>query len=140
MAREPKDQPRGLDRTRALMLGALVIVATVGAIQLLSGDDAAPDPDEGFVDEGVVEISPVLPSNAIVSASWRTEEERERSLDAAAEAEEAKSESQLDQVGFGDEAEKRDTYDKSVEETVRGIEGLGVYVAPNKPDEPKKKK
>ena len=98
-----------------------------------SGDDAAdetqaaPEP----ADEAVVEVTPLLPSRAITAASWRDEYNTDpRQAAAEAEAEEAESASLLDGVEFGDEGDKRRRYEKSVEKTVSGIQGLGVYVAP----------
>ncbi|MHC4576954.1 MAG: hypothetical protein ACYTFD_20500 [Planctomycetota bacterium] len=125
-------------RTRALLLGALVVAVTFGAIQLLSGED----PEEAAAaqeaaDDGVVEVAPVVPTEAIVSASWRTEEERRRAEDAVVEDEDA---SLLEGVVFGKAGEKRERYEKSVEEMVDDVEGLGVYVAPADHEEDEGKK
>ncbi|MHC4817973.1 MAG: hypothetical protein ACYTF8_07955 [Planctomycetota bacterium] len=139
-----KKASSGMGQTRALLLGVLVVLGTIGVILSFSGDDAAdetqaaPEP----ADEAVVEVTPLLPSRAITAASWRDEFNTDpRQAAAEAEAEEAESASLLDGVEFGDAGDKRRRYEKSVEKTVSGIQGLGVYVAPESDvDESKKKK
>jgi hypothetical protein len=130
-----------MGQTRALLLGVLVVLATIGVVLTFSGDDAAdetlavPEP----ADDAAVEVSPLLPSRAITAASWRDDEFRQAVADA--EAGEGESTSLFDGVEFGDEGDKRRRYEKSVEKTVGDIQGLGVYVAPETDvDEPKKKK
>jgi hypothetical protein len=117
------------------------VLATIGVIVTVSGDKAADKPQAApeAADEAVVEVTPLLPSQAITSASWHdSEDARQAAVDA--EAEQAESTSLLDGVEFGDEGDKRRRYEKSVEETVSDIQGLGVYVAPETDvDKPKKK-
>lgn len=133
-----------MGKTRALLLGVLVVLATVAVISTFSAEgptdesQAAPEP----ADEAVVEVTPLLPTRAITSASWRDEADADsRQAAAGAEDEEPESGSLLDGVDFGDEGDKRRAYEKSVEKTVKDIEGLGVYVAPESDvDEPEKKK
>lgn len=130
-----------MGKTRALLLGVLVVLATVAVISTFGGDEVADEnatSSQETADEAVVEVSPLIPSNAITSASWRTEDDpREAAAPEAADEDEPTS--LLDQVGF--ESDKRRRYEKSVEKTVSNIEGLGVYVAPETDvDEPEKKK
>jgi hypothetical protein len=74
-------------------------------------------------------------------ASWHSAEQA-RDDDRAAEDEAAAgTDSVLDKVEWGEDEGRRD-YDKSVEQTVKDIDGLGVYIAPadgKKPAEPPKK-
>jgi hypothetical protein len=132
-----------MGQTRALLLGVLVVLGTIGVIMTFSGDDAvdetntAPEP----ADEAVVEVTPLLPSRAITAASWR-DGSNPRQAAAEAEVEAAREPtSLLDSVEWGDEGDKRRRYEKSVEKTVGDIQGLGVYIAPETDaDEPKSKK
>jgi len=130
-----------MGKSRALLLGVLVVLATIGVISTLGGDDA---PDENVttpeaVDEAVVEVTPLLPSKAITAASWHDEDNSRQAAADAAAADEGESTSLLDGVDFGDDKSRR--YEKSVEKTVSDIQGLGVYVAPETDvDEPEKKK
>jgi hypothetical protein len=132
-----------MGKTRALLLGVLVVLATVAVISTFGGNDVAdenvagPEPAE----DAVVEVTPLIPSNAITSASWRNgDDPRQAAADPEAAGEdEGESTSILDQVGF--ENDNRRRYEKSVEKTVSDIKGLGVYVAPETDvDEPEKKK
>jgi hypothetical protein len=132
--------------TRALLLGVMVVVATVAVISTFSREEPVDESTTApeAVDEAVVEVTPLLPTGAIKAASWHDgSDPRQAAVDAEAEAEaEASAPSLLDDVGFG-EHDKRRRYEKSVEKTVSGIEGLGVYVAPqedaDKPDKKKKR-
>jgi hypothetical protein len=134
-----------MGQTRALLLGVLVALGTIGIILSFGSDDAADEavtPQEA-PEDAVVEVNPMLPSRAITSASWRDgSDPRQAAADAeAAAADEGESTSMLDGVDFGGEGDKRRRYEKSVEKTVGEIEGLGVYIAPETDvDEPKKKK
>lgn len=132
-----------MGKTRALLLGVLVVLATIAVISTLGGDDAvdenATTPEAA--DEAVVEVTPLLPSKAITAASWHDgDDPRQAAANAEAEErDEGESTSLLDRVEFGDD--KRRKYEKSVEKTVSNIEGLGVYVAPETDvDKSKKKK
>ena len=117
----------GLGKGRAALLALLVIAAVAGAIHFTGGADEEPAPKE-FVDDDVVEVAPLVPASRMSGASWRSAEQVRE--DRAAEDEAAEEgESVLDTVEWGEDEESR-TYDKSVEETVREIDGLGVYVAP----------
>lgn len=117
----------GIGKGRAALLALLVIASLAGAIHFMSGADEEPAPKE-FVDDDVVEVAPLVPASRMSGASWRSAEqvrEDRAAEDAAAE----EGESVLDTVEWGEDEESR-AYDKSVEETVREIDGLGVYVAP----------
>jgi hypothetical protein len=73
-------------------------------------------------------------------ASWRSAEQvREDRAAAAASAPES-GESVFDNHEWAEDDESR-AYDRSVAETVKDIEGLGIYVAPaeDAPKEPAKK-
>ena len=131
-----------MGQTRALLLCVLVVLGTIGVILAFSGDDAA---DETLapeaVDEEVIEVSPLIPSRAMTAASWRDGDNSRQAAVDDAEAKASESTSLFDGVEFGDEDDKRRRYEKSVEKTVAGIQGLGVYVAPETDvDEPEKKK
>jgi hypothetical protein len=116
-----------LGKGRALLLGLLVIVGVVGAIQLAGGSDGEPTLPDDFIDDDVVEVSPLVPAGNMTNASWRTAEQVRE--DRVVEEEQDDGESILEQVQWGEDDNRR-AYDKSVEETVREIDGLGVYVAP----------
>jgi hypothetical protein len=114
----------GMGKRRAALLALLVIAAVAGAIHFTGSDDK-PVAKE-FVDDDVVEVAPVVPAAHMSGASWRSAEQVRE--DRAAEDEEA-TESVLDKVEWGEDETSR-AYDKSVEDTVREIDGLGVYIAP----------
>ena len=124
----------GMDKRRAILLTLFVVVAIGAAIHLASGsDEPAAMPDE-FVDEDVVELSPLIPTGNMTSASWRTAEQvREDRAAEDLEAEEGGGDSIFDDVEWGEDEERRE-FDKTVEETVREIDGLGVYIAPPEKD------
>ncbi len=117
----------GIGKGRAALLALLVIAGIAGAIHFASGSEDAPAPKE-FVDDDVVEVAPLVPANRMSGVSWRSSEQVRE--ERAAEDEAATGgESVLDKVEWGEDDESR-AYDKSVEETVREIDGLGIYVAP----------
>jgi hypothetical protein len=132
-----------MGQTRALLLGVLVVLGTIGVILTFSGDDAADETNAAQepADEAVVEVTPLLPSEAITAASWH-DGSNPRQAAAEEEAEAARvPTSLLDSVEWGDEGDKRRRYEKSVEKTVSDIQGLGVYIAPETDaDESKTKK
>jgi len=134
---QENDQPQGLDKRRALLLAILVVVITGAVIFLLSGGESKQPAEAVEVDDGVVEVSPVLPTGNISSASWRSAEQRRADLEAE-QAEDTGTTSILDQVKWGED-EKQRRYDKSVEKTVHDIQGLGIYVAPLEDGEKDKK-
>lgn len=119
-------EPTGIGRGRAVLLALLVIAGVAGAIHFVGGSGDAPAPRE-YVDDDVVEVAPLVPASRMTGASWRSAKQVRQ--DRAAEDEDAPGESVLDQVQWGDDDVSR-AYDKSVEDTVRDIDGLGVYVAP----------
>ncbi len=121
-----KQDLTGTGKSRTVLLGLLVIAGVAGAIHFLGGSETKPVPKE-FVDDDVVEVAPLVPASRMSGASWRSAEQVRQ--DRAAEEEEAAGESVFDQVEWDENSEGR-AYDKSVEETVRDIDGLGVYVAP----------
>jgi len=125
---QEKDQPQGLGKSRALLLAALVVVVTAAAIHFVGGSGSEKPAQATEVDDGVVEVSPVLPAGNISSASWRSAEQR-RVDQAAEQAEDGGSTSILEQVRWSED-EKQHRYDKSIEKTVSDIQGLGIYVAP----------
>jgi hypothetical protein len=126
---------RGLGKGRALLLGLLVIVAVVGAIQLAAGPTEERTMPDEFVDDDIVEVAPLVPTGNLTGASWRTAEQVR--AERAAQDEEGGGESVFEHVQWGEDDDLR-AYDKSVEQTVREIDGLGVYVAPA--ETPAKKK
>lgn len=117
----------GIGKGRAALLALLVIAAVFGAIHFTGGAEEAPAPKE-FVDDDVVEVAPLVPASRMSGASWRSAEQVREDRAAEDEAD-LEGESVLDKVEWGEDDESR-AYDKSVEETVREIDGLGVYVAP----------
>ena len=73
----------------------------------------------------------------MTGASWRSAEQVREDRAAEDEAGGDAGESIFDQVQW-DADDKDRAYDKSVEQTVKDIDGLGIYVAPA--DSAKKKK
>ena len=126
----------GLGKTRALLLGAFVVVVTGAAMFLMGGEDKDGQAAPEAADDGVVIVSPAVPTANMVSASWRTGEQREKDAAVAEETEE-ETESLLDTIEWADDDGRRE-YEKSIERTMSEIHGLGVYVAPL--DEDKKNK
>lgn len=126
----------GIGKGRAVLLALLVIAGIAGAIHFAGGSKDQPAPKE-FVDDDVVEVAPLVPANRMSGASWRSSEQVREDREAEDEAA-VGGESVLDKVEWAEDDESR-AYDKSVEETVREIDGLGVYVAPaDATKEPKK--
>jgi hypothetical protein len=121
-----KQEPTGTGKTRTALLALLVIAGVAGAIHFLGGSEEKPAPKE-FVDDDVVEVAPLVPASRMSGASWRSAEQVREDRAAEDEAADEAGESVLDQVEWDDEDR---AYDKSVEETVKDIDGLGVYVAP----------
>jgi hypothetical protein len=123
-----KQEPTGTGKTRTALLALLVIAGVAGAIHFLGGPEEK-SPQKEFVDDDVVEVSPLVPASRMSGASWRSAEQVRE--DRAAEDSEAgdSGESILDKVEWDDDGQSR-AYDKSVEDTVKDIDGLGVYVAP----------
>jgi hypothetical protein len=117
----------GIGKGRAALLALLVITAVAGAIHLGSGSSEEPAPKEYVVDD-VVEVAPLVPASRMSGVSGRSAEQVRE--DRAAEDEAAVAgDSVFDKMEWAEDDASR-AYDKSVEETVRDIEGLGVYVAP----------
>ena len=123
----------GIGKGRAALLALLVIAGIVGAIHFMGGSKEEQAPKE-YVDDDVVEVAPLVPANRMSGTSWRSAEQVREDREAEDEAS-AAGESVLDKIEWGADDESR-AYDKSVEETVREIDGLGVYVAPS--EQPKK--
>ncbi|MCK6461632.1 MAG: hypothetical protein L6Q95_17255 [Planctomycetes bacterium] len=121
-----KQEPTGTGKTRTALLALLVIAGVAGAIHFLGGSEEKPAPKE-FVDDDVVEVAPLVPASRMSGASWRSAEQARDDRAAEEEAADDAGESVLEQVEWDDEDR---AYDKSVEETVKDIDGLGVYVAP----------
>jgi hypothetical protein len=120
----------GLGARKALLLGGLVVVATCGAILLFGGGAAAEAPSDEpvVVEEEVLEVHPLVPEGAIKSASWHkagAEPEHGHDPDAA-----GATTSLIEASGLGKDDEKDERARKSLEEVVRKVNGLGVYVAP----------
>jgi hypothetical protein len=132
-----KQAPEGTGKMRSVLLAVLVIAGVAGAIHFVGGSEGKPAPKE-YVDDDVVEVAPVVPAGKMSGASWHSAEQVRE--DRAAEEEEgaAHGESILDNVQWSED-EKDRAYDKSVEETVKDIDGLGVYVAPADKKAPAKK-
>ena len=117
----------GIGKGRAALLALLVITAVAGAIHLGSGSNESPPPKE-YIDDDVVEVAPLVPASRMSGASWRSAEQVREDRAAVDEAAVA-GDSVFDAMEWAEDDAGR-AYDKSVEETVRDIEGLGVYVAP----------
>jgi hypothetical protein len=131
-----KQEPTGTGKTRTALLALLVIAGVAGAIHFAGGSDEKAPPKE-YVDDDVVEVAPLVPAGRLSGASWRSAEQIREDRAAEDEADGGAGESILDQVEWDSDTKDR-AYDKSVEETVKDIDGLGVYVAPA--DDAKKKK
>jgi hypothetical protein len=123
-----KQEPTGTGKSRTALLALLVIAGVAGAIHFMGGSDEKA-PQKEFVDDDVVEVAPLVPASRMSGASWRSAEQVRE--DRAAEEEETADESGESILNLveGDDGEGR-AYDKSVEDTVKDIDGLGVYVAP----------
>ncbi len=117
----------GIGKGRAALLALLVVAGIAGAIHFAGGSKDEPAPKE-YVDDDVVEVAPLVPASRMSGVSWRSSEQVREDREAEDEAA-VGGESVLDQVQWGEDDASR-AYDKSVEETVREIDGLGVYVAP----------
>ncbi len=129
----------GMNRTRALLLAAFVLVATGAGILVLGGDDEAEEePVLAPQAEEVIEVTPLLPSGALKSASWHEAGGREAA--AAEELEEGDGTmSLIEEYGSElGESEQDRRFRRSLEDMVSDIHGLGVYVAPAEEDEKKK--
>lgn len=118
------------------MLGLVVIAATGVALLLLRGKGGEPDGAQASrapaaPEAEVLEVAPVAGHGRIVSASWRTDNEageRPHEDDAAASLFR-----DVDLSSVGEEAERRKSFEESLGETAKDLQGLGVYVAPEKP-------
>ncbi|MEM8885538.1 MAG: hypothetical protein AAGD14_15845 [Planctomycetota bacterium] len=113
-----------------LLLGALIIAATVGGMIWVSGGDdetEAQASENKPVDENVIEVEPMVPQGRIASASWRTGET------ATPSESEAETVSLLDSVEWGNLNGSDDARKKRNEESLRKamsqLNGLGVVVA-----------
>jgi len=126
-----------MDKRRAILLTLFVVVAIGAAIHLAGGSEEPSTMPEEFVDEDVVEVSPLVPTGSMTSASWRSAEQvrEDREAEDLAVEENGAGESLLEQVEWGDDQARRE-YDRTVEKTVAEIDGLGVYIAP--PEKAKK--
>lgn len=139
MARRPEPEKK----SRFWLPALLVVVATAGAVILIGGGDSEGDPSTAAtepVQDEVLEIQPMVPRGKLMDASWRTE--KGATPDPQPEEDEFsaffKGEENLDP--FGDEARGRKRADEALKETVRDIQGLGVYVAPEPAEERKEEK
>jgi hypothetical protein len=120
-------EPTGIGKKRAALLALLVISVIAGAIHFAGRSEEAPPPKE-YVDDDIVEVAPLVPASRMSGVSWRSAEQvrEDRAVEAATLPE---SESVFDKVEWAEDDESR-AYDRSVAETVKDIQGLGVYVAP----------
>ncbi len=110
---------------KTAILGLLVVAATVAAIVLLRKEGDSEGGAGGAAAKAAepVEIAPLVPHGRITSNSWST------SADGPEEDE--GDESDLDLVSHHDrDREEEARAAKSLEATVREVEGLGVYIAP----------
>lgn len=134
-----KTEVQGTGMSTTLLLAVLVIAATAGVMMLVrparDDDGAAGGASKGTAAEPL-EIMPLVSSGRIAESSW-SNSNRERPVSLAEE-----DASPLDLVSMPDsDREEEERARKSLEETVRNIEGLGIYVAPTEPantNEPKK--
>ena len=134
---EPKE------KSRFWLPALLVVVATTGAVILVGGGDSEGEPTTAVtepVPDDVLEIQPMVPRGKLMDASWRKGDGAEP--DPQPEEDEFaaffKGEENLDP--FGEEARGRQRADEALKETVRDIQGLGVYVAPEPAEEQKEEK
>jgi len=127
-------------RTRLLLLSLFVVVGTGGAIMLLGGGEEAPAAGKGpDLDQEVIEITPLVPAESLAGASWH---QRDSGARVRKPDKDAGSTSLLDDYEFhrGDEGERKERYEKSLEEKMNAIHGLGVYAAPAEKKPAKKAK
>ena len=122
----------GLGARKALLLGGLVVVATCGAILLFGAGAAAEAPADQpiVVEEEVLEVHPLVPQGAIRSASWHTDGGVEPPPSHDPDASGGETTSLIEASGLGQDDERDARARKSLEEVVRRVNGLGVYVAP----------
>lgn len=123
-----KTEVQGTGMRTTLLLAVLVIAATAGVMMLVrpatDGEGADGGASKGVAAEPL-EIMPLVSSGSIAESSW-SNSNRERPADRMGE-----EASPLDLVSMPDsDREEEERAKKSLEETVRNIEGLGIYVAP----------
>ncbi len=109
---------------KTLILGSVVVAATVAAMLLLRKDEGEVGGAGGAAagaEAEPLEIAPLVPHGRITEASWAT----------SARTPDDEPDSALDLVTEHDrDREQEVRANASLEETVRPIEGLGVYIAP----------
>ena len=114
---------------RVLLLALLGIAAVAGVIAWPGGSseaDAAAPASKAPATETTFEIKPVLMRGTIASASWR-----DGPADATRVEDEQDSSARRNPLWEDARAtERREKYERSIEDTVAPLEGLGVYVAP----------
>ncbi len=128
-------EQQGMDGKRGMLLGVLVVAAVAGGMIWLGGQEKPEAPKaDVVVDDGEIEVVPLMNENSLASASWHRGQGRsEAAAQAETEKEESESVSLLDKVEFETDGSTRTA--KSLEKVVSEIHGLGVYVAPAEPDE-----
>jgi len=127
-------QATGTGKSRTILLALFVVAFVAGGIHLLGSSEEKTAPKE-YIDDDVVEVQPLVPASHMSGASWRSADQVRDDRAADEEASDA-GESVFDHVQWGEDDEER-AYDKSIENTVKDIDGLGIYVAPA--DQGKKK-
>jgi hypothetical protein len=127
-------------KSRFWLPALLVVVATVGAVSWIGGGETATEPPAASEPEqdDVLEIQPLIPKGKLVDASWHTGESATLDPEEDEFAAFFQGEENLDP--FGDEARHRERADAALKETVRDIQGLGVYVAAEAPEENEEQK
>jgi hypothetical protein len=138
MARRPEPK----EKSRFWLPALLVVVATAGAVILIGGGDSDDEPSNTAtepVPDDVLEIQPMVPRGKLMDASWRKDDGAKPAPQPEEDEYAAffKGEENLDP--FGDEARGRKRADEALKETVRDIQGLGVYVAPEPAEEQEEK-
>lgn len=115
------------------LMAVLVVAGTAGAMLWIGKGDPEQGPQSsgpGAAAEEPIEVEPIVPHGRIVSASWHSEDAQRR-------GEVDPTQSVLDQVDwdkFGEDGERKKRLEESLRDTVKDVDGLGVYVAPPSDD------
>lgn len=122
----------GMGARKALLLGGGVVVATIGVILLFGNGTAAEGQADGPIDveEEVLEVQPLVPQGAISTASWHKGGAAKPATGQDPDAGAGETTSLIEASGLGKDDEREARAQKSLEEVVRRVNGLGVYVAP----------
>ena len=121
---------------RTVLLVLLVVAASVGAIVMVEGRKSQDEEDAARKErEEPIQVDPLLLTGNITNASWRGREE----TGSDEGTEEAFDWSAHDRDDFGGDTAKSERFDATLEETVKPLDGLGIFVGKAEEDEPDEK-